>query len=335
MSENIKDRIMVIGAGVVDVLVSPVDAGVFEKGSVPVDHIKISTGGDALNESVILARLKKQITEDGVSEKNNSDHISKISLVTVLGNDDAGKTILNCCEQEGIDTRFVKVEEHQESSVNIVMIQPDGSRSFFTNPKSTIRKLSLEHIPERFPDDAGILCMASIFVSFMLGNQELAEIFRRAKAQNMTICADMTKCKNQEKVSDMKETFSQIDYLFANEEEAAMVTGKNCREDMADEFLNVGVKHVIIKCGGKGCYVKTAGFEKMFPAVKGVECVDTTGAGDTFAAGFICALSEGKSLEECATWGNACGSLTVEKVGACAGIQNREQVLNRIMRSEL
>ena len=122
MSENIKDRIMVIGAGVVDVLVSPVDAGVFEKGSVPVDHIKISTGGDAPNESVILARLKKQITEDGVSEKNNSDHISKISLVTVLGNDDAGKTILNCCEQEGIDTRFVKVEENQESSVNIVMI---------------------------------------------------------------------------------------------------------------------------------------------------------------------------------------------------------------------
>lgn len=323
-----KNRIVVVGAGVVDVLVNPVDASVFEKGSVPVEHIKISTGGDALNESVILARLKKDYEADGCDGEDVKN--TKVSLVTLLGTDDAGKTILSCCEREGIDTEFVTVDEAQETSVNIVMIQPDGSRSFFTNPKSTIRKLALEHIPEKFPDDAGILCMASIFVSSMLGNCELAEIFRRAKAQDMIICADMTKCKNQEKVSDMKETFSQIDYLFANEEEAAMVTGKAARDEMADEFLKAGVKHVIIKCGGEGCYVKSEDMQKMFPAVSGVDCIDTTGAGDTFAAGFICALSEGKTLEECAAWGNACGSITVEKVGACAGIQSRGQVVERL-----
>ena len=72
------------------------------------------------------------------------------------------------------------------------------------------------------------------------------------------------------------------------------------------------------------------GVQELFPAVPDVSCVDTTGAGDTFAAGFICALSEGKSLEECVKWGNACGSLTVEKVGACEGIQNRKQVLERL-----
>ena len=70
--------------------------------------------------------------------------------------------------------------------------------------------------------------------------------------------------------------------------------------------------------------------EQRFPAVPGIKCLDTTGAGDTFAAGFICALAEGKTLEECAAWGNACGSLTVEKVGACSAIQNRELVLERL-----
>lgn len=324
MTEQKKDRIIVVGAGVVDVLVNPVDASVFEKGSVPVEHIKISTGGDALNESVILARLRKDM--------GNGD--PKISFISLVGTDDAGKTILSCCEREGIDTRFVTVDENQESSVNIVMVQKDGNRSFFTNPKSTLRKLSLEHLPEKFPEDAGILCMASIFVSFMLGNQEYAEIFRRAKAQGMTVCADMTKCKNHEKVTDMKETFSQIDYLFANEEEAGMVTGKSDRDEIADEFLKVGVKHVIMKCGGEGCYVCSEDKRQMFPAVPNVECLDTTGAGDTFAGGFLCALAEGKSLEECAKWGNACGSITVEKVGACTGIQNREQVLERLKRLE-
>lgn len=350
MNDRKKDRIIVIGAGIVDVLVNPVDVSVFEKGSVPVEHIKISTGGDALNEAVILARLQR--------------NLSKVSLVTVLGNDDAGRSVLNRCEQEGIDTSFVVIDEKQETAVNVVMIQPDGSRSFFTNPKSSLRKLSLEHIPEKFPEDAGILCLASIFVSPLLGNEELAEIFQRAKSQNMLICADMTKCKNQEKVFDMKEAFSYIDYLFANEEEAAMVTGKTSREEMANEFLKYGVKNVMIKCGGEGCYVKSQmgelenestcsetsqiesicsgvkkqeqqlqvaqGVQELFPAVPDVSCVDTTGAGDTFAAGFICALSEGKSLEECVKWGNACGSLTVEKVGACEGIQNRKQVLERL-----
>ena len=315
---------MVVGAGVVDVLVNPVDAGVFEKGSVPVEHIKISTGGDALNESVILARLRRGM--------ENGD--PKVSMVSLLGDDDAGKTILSCCKQERIDTRFIKVDETQESSVNIVMVQKDGNRSFFTNPKSTLRKLALEHIPEKFPEDAGILCMASIFVSFMLGNKEYEEIFRRAKAQGMIVCADMTKCKNEEKVWDMKETFSQIDYLFANEEESKMVTGKSSLDEIADEFLHVGVKHIIIKCGGEGCYVCTADKRQRFPAVEDVKCLDTTGAGDTFAGGFICALAEGKSLEECAKWGNACGSITVEKVGACTGIQNHEQVLERLKKCE-
>lgn len=311
-----KDRIVIVGAGVVDVLVNPVDREVFDKGSVPVEHIRISTGGDALNEAVILSRI--------------CEAKQKVSLVTVLGKDDAGNTIRNCCEKEGIDSGFIITDENLETSVNIVMIQKDGSRSFFTNPKSTIRKLELSHVPEQFPEDAGILCMASIFVSPLLGKDELAEIFSRAKKQEMIVCADMTKCKNGEKVSDMKEAFSYIDYLFANEEEASMVTGKLNREEMAEEFRKYGVKHVLIKCGGQGCYVCSDEVKGLFPAVPGISCIDTTGAGDTFAAGFLCALSEGKTLKECVKWGNACGSLTVEKVGACAGIRNREQVQERV-----
>ena len=195
MKNGKKDRIVIVGAGVVDVLVNPVDISVFEKGSVPVEHIKISTGGDALNEAVILSRLRRNEHNMPGSEKADAVKMPgpKVSLVTVLGDDDAGKSVLNRCEQEGIDTAFVTVDEKQETSVNIVMIQPDGSRSFFTNPKSTIRKLALEHIPKSFPEDAGILCMASIFVSPLLRDGELAEIFRRAKAQGLVICADMTK----------------------------------------------------------------------------------------------------------------------------------------------
>ena len=58
-------------------------------------------------------------------------------------------------------------------------------------------------------------------------------------------------------------------------------------------------------------------------------CIDTTGAGDNFASGFICGLLEGKSLRECAELANCTASIAVEAVGATDGVKDREQVENR------
>lgn len=314
-------KIVIAGAGILDVLVCPVEKDVFERGSVPVETIQISTGGDALNEATVLTRI---------SEKKD-----QVSLLTLLGRDRAGSTIFEHCRKEGIGTELITEDDSLETGVNIVMIQKDGSRSFFTNPRSSLRKLAVTHFPEKFPDDGGIFCLASIFVSPELGGKELTEIFERAKAQGMCVCADMTKCKNGETADDLREALSCLDYLFVNEEEAAMVTGKRIPEDMAEVLFDCGVKTVLIKCGAEGCYVKSGELAEQFGAVPGTCCVDTTGAGDSFAAGFLCALSEGKPLRECVRWANTCGALATEKVGACEGIQNRKQVLERMKQWEI
>lgn len=313
-----KQQIVIIGAGVLDVLVRPVDEKVFETGSFPVEDIRLATGGDALNEATILARLG-----------------CRAALVSVVGEDEAGRMLLAHCEKEGISTAHVKRSKELATGVNVVMVQNDGSRSFFTNPKSSLRRLSLEHIPKRFPDDASILCLASIFVSSCLGVKEMQEIFRRAKAQGMTVCADMTKCKNQERAEDIREVLTLVDYLFANEEEAAMLCGQKTVEELAETLFSCGARNVIIKCGSQGCYVKNQELGRKFPALYAEKCVDTTGAGDAFAAGFLCALSEGRTLEECIIWALACGSLTVEKVGAVSGVRTRSQVEERIAGEDL
>lgn len=316
-----ENKIVIAGAGILDVLVKPVKEEVFHKGSVPVETIRLSTGGDALNESIVLARLK-----------NTKPGDAAVRLLTVLGEDEAGKTVASHCEEEGISMELTVQDPGAETGINIVMVQEDGQRSFFTNPKSTLRGLALEHFPEKFPEDAGIFCLASMFVSPKLGNEEMAEVFRRAKQQGMLVCADMTKCKNQETVQDIREALSYVDYLFANEEEASLVTGESDLQKMAERLWGCGVKNVIIKCGNRGCYVKAENLEQQFPAVPGTNCVDTTGAGDAFAAGFLYALSEGKETGECVRWANACGSLATEAVGACVGIRDRKQVLERLRR---
>lgn len=314
-------HILIIGAGVLDVLVCPVEEDVFQKGSVSVDTIRLSFGGDGLNEATILARLKQDDTAQ--NEK-------AVRLLTLTGEDEAGAMIWEHCRKEKICMDLSRKEKEISTAVNIVMVVKDGNRSFFTNPRSSLRRLSIRYIPEHFPEDIKILCFASIFVSPLLTGKELAEVFGRAKKQGICVCADMTKCKNGETVREIREALGFLDYLFANREEAEMITGKSRVEEIAEILLEAGVKNAVIKCGGDGCFV--AGDERTgwFPAAKSAKCIDTTGAGDSFVAGFLCALSEGNSLLECIRWANACGSLTVEAVGACTGIKNRKQVLERM-----
>lgn len=313
-----KKRIVIAGAGILDVLVCPVGENVFEKGSVSVDTIKISTGGDALNEATVLARL---LEEPG-----------SVELLTLVGRDKAGSMILEHCRKEGIRTELITEDSSIETGVNVVMVQNDGSRSFFTNPKSSLRKLALRHFSGFFSDwhGEGIFCLASIFVSPELGGSELADIFGRAKQAGMIVCADMTKCKNGETTKDICKALSYVDYLFANEEEAAMVTGESRVEEMADCFLACGVGTAVIKCGAGGCYVKNREISGQFPAVPGTNCVDTTGAGDSFAAGFLWGLLEGRTLQECICRANTCGALATETVGASEGIRSRSQVMERM-----
>lgn len=114
----------------------------------------------------------------------------------------------------------------------------------------------------------------------------------------------------------MADAFSYIDYLLPNDEEAMLLTGKNSAVEAAEVLLRTGIRNVIVKCGAKGCLVKNHDETYMLPARPDVACIDTTGAGDSFAAGFIFALSEGRPLRECAEYANECGAKAVSVTGA-------------------
>ncbi len=307
--------IVVAGAGILDVLVYPANPEVFRTGSEPMQTIRLSTGGDALNEATILARLGKE-TE----------------LITLLGEDDAADMIRLHCSKEGISLALTQTEAGTQTGINVVLVQQDGSRSFLTNPESSLRRLSLAHMPARFPEGSDIFCLASMFISPLLGNPQMRELFCRAKRQGLTVCADMTKCRNRESARKMKELLSCLDYLFANEEEAALLTGRPDADGMAEELVAAGVTNAVIKRGADGCLIKGPEGTECFPAVPGTDCVDTTGAGDAFAAGFLCALEEHRSLEECAAWANACGSLATEAVGSAGALTDRSKVETRLRR---
>lgn len=295
-----KNAVLIVGAAILDVLVSPAGPEVFATGSYPAENIKMTFGGDALNESLVLAAFGR-----------------KVYLQTVLGNDPEGEMIQRHCRKHGIVLGDDCKKEGIQTGINVVLVEPDGERSFLTNRNGSLRKLSKADVQMPFPEDVGMLCLASMFVSPELGAADMAEIFRQAKAQGICVCADMTKRKNGETMADVAEALQYVDFLIPNEEEAYLLTGADTPEGAAKVLQAAGVKTVVIKCGKRGCYVlETTGY--YVSAVSGITCVDTTGAGDSFAAGFLYGISEGWTVRKSAEFANQCGAKAVARVGATA-----------------
>lgn len=303
MTNNSNPEILLIGAAIIDVLVRPASSDVFTKGSSPAEEIRMSIGGDALNEATVLAKLGR-----------------KVMLETVVGDDEAGHYILNHCERVGIDISEDAVHKNYTTGINVVLVQEDGIRNFLTNRNGTLRKLTIEDIHMPFPKSVKFVCFASIFVFPSIDTEELRIIFSQAKVQGKIVCADMTKRKKNETVEELAPALQYVDYLFPNDEEAMLLTGKETVEDAAEELKKAGVKNVIIKAGKQGCFIRNKEVCQWLPAADNVKCVDTTGAGDSFAAGFIYALSDGKDIVECAQYANQCGAKAVQKVGAATWI---------------
>ena len=300
---------VIIGAGIVDIPVQLNGEDVFRTGSHPVDQILMNLGGDAANEAVVLSRLRHHV-----------------KLISKVGNDTAGNFVISTCGKEGVDTSAVRQAEGLDTGINLVLIDRDGERSFITNRNGSLRKLTIEDIRLSELEDATLLCFASIFVFPLIREPQLKKIFQEAKTRNMIVCADMTKCKNGEKIEDLKEALCYLDYIFPNLEEAKMVTGKEDIDEIADAFLQCGVKNVVIKMGKQGCFMKNNSRRIKVPVYPETRCLDTTGAGDSFVAGFLSGILEEKDLLECGVRANAVASITVEYTGAVNGLHSGEEV---------
>lgn len=296
--------IILAGAGIIDIPVVPFDAE-NSAYSVPHNRITMNPGGDALNEALVLGALGK-----------------KVRLISRMGDDDAADYLLNRCARAGVDTSFVVRAPEIDTGINVVLVDEAGERRFLTNRNGSLRKLQLSDFTQSAMQGSGIFCFASIFVFPLLGVPEMTEIFRRAKENGMTVCADTTMPKNGETLADLKPALNYVDYLFPNLAEARAVTGLSEPEELAQAFFDAGVGTVVLKCGKDGCLLKNAQQTVRVPGYP-AQCIDTTGAGDNFVAGFLCAMLDGRHDVECARYANAAASVCVEHVGANTGIRDR------------
>jgi len=196
------------------------------------------------------------------------------------------------------------------------LITPDSERTMRTD-LGAAATLAPEDITVR--DFNG--CRHAHIEGYLLFNEAL---FRRvlecAKDAGCTISLDLA---SFEVVGAAKEILPEllteyVDLLIANEDEAAAMLDKPAEAPL-DEMamaLNQYASLVVVKGGANGCYISQEGKCIHVPGVPGVIPVDTTGAGDVWAAGFLHGWLSGDPLKTCGERGNAFGAAVVQRIGA-------------------
>lgn len=301
--------VICLGAAIVDIPLQPVSRDIFDIESYPVDRIAMTVGGDAMNEATIISRLG-----------------FKTGIISCIGDDAAGHFILGSCAKDNIDTEGICIDEKIDTSMNVGLVTGDGERTFVTNRNGSIWKTCIDHVDFNKMKQAKILSLASIFNNPLLDGDALVKIFKEAKKEGMVISADMIKPRLEETLDDIKEALSYVDYFFPNFDEASLMTGKTKVEDVAQVLFDCGVKNVIVKIGKRGCYIQNKEGTMIVPAAKGITAIDTIGAGDNFASGFISAVLQGKDIRECGIYANCTAAVSVQHVGATTGVQSKEMV---------
>lgn len=286
-------KVTVIGASCIDIICKGASKEVFETGHQFVDKTMMSFGGDGLNEAVILKRLGLDV-----------------DFITVLGNDDAGNNIYNYCQNEGIN---IIPSYKSNTYMSVILVDESGQRNLLGTKDGSLRQLCNDDI--KFPLNGEIVSFASLFISKKMNEKDYEILFEKIKNENKILVVDSTTIKNNETVDQYSNVLNKIDFFIPNDKEAMMFTRCDNVVDSAELLFDKGVKNVIIKCGDKGCYIKNNNISKFIPAVIS-NCIDTTGAGDSFVSGLILGLSIGLDIEKCLELANKCGGKCIEHIGA-------------------
>lgn len=273
------------------------------------EAISYGSGGDANNQSIVLSRLGH-----------------KVSFLSRVGNDFTGKFVLDQVSSAGVDVSHVKISDREPTAENNILIGPNDKRIYIVSKNSTSRtELCGDDIDLDVVRQAKLVSIGSIFVHPKL-DKDLEKILKVAKDNGAIICADVCPSGEECSLESLGEVASCLDYLFLNEDEAKYLSGEEEADKIADHFLTRGVGTVIVKLGTKGSYIKSKKEEVFQEAFYAENVVDTTGAGDCFASGFISGVLRGLSLKECAKFATACSFLTIQKIGATTAIEGLKQV---------
>jgi sugar/nucleoside kinase (ribokinase family) len=280
-----------------------------------------------LNREITAEAFKKTL---GSSTALCAANTAKLGLKTAfcgkIGDDEDGRYLTRELENRGIDTGFCKRDPAEATGVTLAL-NWGGDRAMVT-VMGTISTFCFADFDPAVLKTARHIHVGSFFLQTAL-RRDLVDIFKTAHGYGATTSLDAGWDDTGTWDFGIREVLAHTDIFFPSETEALNVTKKSSPIDAAGE-LGKFCAAAVVKCGKIGACCVSGGKAFSTAAYSDVNVVDTTGAGDSFNAGFIYAFIRGFPAEACLEYGNACGNISVASVGganADLSIENVEAVM--------
>lgn len=296
--------------------------------------LQLSKGGmqlvdDNQSQKVLasIEHLVPQFTAGG-SAANAISGISYLGVETgfigMVGNDGKGDMFINAMSKQGTEPLFFR-SENTATGIAATLVSQDGERTFATYLGAATEMKAEKLTTELFR-------RYDIFhiEGFLMDNRNLIrKAVALAKENKCMVSIDLGSYNTvSENHAFLQELLPDIDIVFANEEEAYAYAHTKDPLKALDVFANT-CSYSIVKVGKRGAYLKHNNEVYMFPA-HSVSCVDTTGAGDLFAAGFLAGLAQDKNVEDCGFMATLLAENIIGVMGAKMSDAQWKHILSKI-----
>ena len=308
-----KKKVFCTGLICCDVPLKPIPADMLEINNAAIETPVLIPGGDATNVAISISRLGMQSC-----------------LTGLVGEDFYGTFVLDYLKKEGVDIRAVQRHKVYGTSVSYILIDTAGERHFLTY--SPINgELCIDHIREDLLKECDLVYIGSSMSVKGLDHGGSAELFKKAHSMGKITASDF----DGDGVpgywlKELDSMLGETDILLPSLREATALTGKKELNEIRDALSVYHPKILAVKLGRQGCYVTDFKNEWNIPSFDEFSPVDTTGAGDSFGAGFVRAYLSGWDTEACGLFACAVAGFNVTKVGATGGVPSFEIVYNFI-----
>lgn len=282
----------------------------FDQTEKMIEHLQLTIGSSSVITACGAVRL-------GLS----------VAFIGLVGDDLFGHFMLDAMQERGIDTSHCLVDGTTPTGLSVIFSQPED-RAILTYP-GTIPLLQPGQIDTALFDQVRHLHVGSYFLLDAL-RPTLPDLFLQAKAHGLTISLDTNWDPSGK--WDVKPVLPYIDLFFPNRNEVNHITGK---EDLSEGLhaLAKQVPTLAVKLGAQGGLARQANMKVTARSLP-VTVADTTGAGDSFNAGFLFGYLNGYSLQEGLKLACACGSLSTRSTGGTAAQPTLAEAMEALSRFE-
>ena len=270
----------------------------------------LSLGGSADNTIRAMARLG-----------------CKVGFIGKVGRDSTGDFFESALDNLGIQPFIMRGEERSGKCVSLV--SPDGERTLVTHLGAAVEMKAEDLSPEIFD---GYDCL--YVEGYLVQDHNLIRgAIRMAKELGLKVAIDLASFNVvEENIDFLREVISEyVDIVFANEDEARAFSGEE-EPVNALQYISTMCDLVIVKIGMRGALIKQGSEVSHVGIMAAAKRVDTTGAGDFYAAGFMAGMCEWLSLRQCGTIGAITAGKVIEIVGTTPTEEAWEDVARLVKR---